>query len=211
MMQYGLYIDQNRCTGCFACVVACKDWHDVPAGPASWIRVKTIEKGRYPDLFVAFLPVLCNHCLKPACISVCPADALMKRPEDGIVMVDGEKCLGKEVCGLCLDACPYDAPQFGAEEDATMQKCNFCIDRWAEGKKPICVSSCPMQAIDAGPLDKLRAKYGDCRDAEGFQYDEKLTPSITFNPKKDGRNLTPRLVRVTPAMDSTKVSIKKEQ
>ena len=45
MKQYGIYINQNRCTGCFACVVACKDWHDVPAGPASWIRVKTVEKG----------------------------------------------------------------------------------------------------------------------------------------------------------------------
>jgi anaerobic dimethyl sulfoxide reductase subunit B (iron-sulfur subunit) len=210
MMQYGIYIDQNRCTGCFACVVACKDWHDVPAGPASWIRVKTIEKGRYPDLFVAFLPVLCNHCLKPACVSVCPADALTKRIRDGIVTVDGEKCLGKEVCGLCLDACPYDAPQFGAEEDAKMQKCDLCIDRWADGKQPICVSSCPMQAIDSGPLDELRAKYGDYREAEGFRYNEKLVPSIAFTPKKDGRNLAPRLIRVTPEMGSGKASVKEE-
>jgi anaerobic dimethyl sulfoxide reductase subunit B (iron-sulfur subunit) len=210
MMQYGIYINQNRCTGCFACVVACKDWHDVPAGPASWIRVKTIEKGRYPDLFVAFLPVLCNHCLKPACVSVCPADALTKRIRDGIVTVDGEKCLGKEVCGLCLDACPYDAPQFGAEEDAKMQKCDLCIDRQADGKQPICVSSCPMQAIDSGPLDELRAKYGDYREAEGFRYNEKLVPSIAFTPKKDGRNLAPRLIRVTPEMGSGKASVKEE-
>ena len=206
MKQYGIYINQNRCTGCFACVVACKDWHDVPAGPASWIRVKTVEKGRYPDLFVAFLPVLCNQCLKPACVSVCPADALTKRPEDGIVTIDREKCLGKEVCGLCLDACPYDAPQFGPEEDAVMQKCDLCLDRWAEGKKPICVISCPMQAMDAGPLDELRAKYGDCREAEGFQYEEALAPSITFTPKTDVRNLAPCRVRVTPEIGSKKVS-----
>jgi len=51
-MQMGFYFDQTRCTGCFTCVVACKDWHDVPPGPASWMRVTTVEKGKYPDLFV---------------------------------------------------------------------------------------------------------------------------------------------------------------
>ena len=54
-MQMGFYFDQTRCTGCYACVVACKDWHDVPAGPASWRKVATIEEGNFPDLFVAFL------------------------------------------------------------------------------------------------------------------------------------------------------------
>lgn len=197
-MQYGIYIDQSRCMGCFACVVACKDWHDVPAGPASWIRVKTIEKGKYPNLFVAFLPVTCNHCLKPACVSVCPANALTKRQEDGIVTVDRETCLGKEICGLCLGACLYDAPQFGAEENARMQKCDLCIDRWAEGKKPICVCSCPMQAIDAGPIDELRAKYGDIRETESFTYYKELAPSVTFKPKKDASSLDHRRVEITP-------------
>lgn len=198
MMQYGIHINQNRCTGCFACIVACKDWHDVPAGPASWIRVKTVEKGRYPDLFVAFFPAMCNQCLKPACVSVCPTDAIVKRMEDGIVTVDREKCLGKEDCGLCLEACSYDVPQFGAEENSRMQKCDLCADRWAEGKKPICVISCPMEAIDAGPIDELRAKYGDCREAEGFTYDEELIPSITFTPKNDKRKLALLQIKVTP-------------
>lgn len=134
-MQYGIYINEDRCMGCFACVVACKDWHDVPAGPASWMRVKTIEKGRFPNLFVAFLPQTCNHCLNPACVSVCPVNAITKRPEDGIVIVDGETCLGKDQCGLCLQACPYDAPQFGVEENARMQKCDLCLDRLREGEE----------------------------------------------------------------------------
>ncbi len=197
-MQYGLYVNANRCRGCFACVVACKDWHDVPAGPASWIRVKTIEKGRYPNLFVAFLPVTCNHCLSPACVSVCPVEAVSKRPEDGIVTVNREICLGQDACGLCLEACPYDAPQFGAEENARMQKCDFCLDRLAEGKKPICVVSCPMEVLDVGPLEELQAKYGDCREAEGFDYFEELGPAVTFKPKKDAGNLFPRKVDITP-------------
>jgi anaerobic dimethyl sulfoxide reductase subunit B (iron-sulfur subunit) len=197
-MQYGIYVDQNRCMGCFACVVACKDWHDVPAGPASWIRVKTIEKGRYPNLFVAFLPVTCNQCAEPACVSVCPVEALAKRPEDGIVTVDRESCLGRDDCGLCLQACPYQAPQFGAEDNARMQKCDFCLERLAEGKKPVCVVSCPMQALDIGPLEELRAAHGDVREAEGFSYSEELAPAVTFKPRRDAGKLSPGRVEVRP-------------
>jgi anaerobic dimethyl sulfoxide reductase subunit B (iron-sulfur subunit) len=197
-MQYGMYIDQNRCMGCFACVVACKDWHDVPAGPASWIRVKTIEKGKYPNLSVTFLPTTCYHCRTPACVSACPVNAITKRVEDGIVTVDRETCLGKDNCNLCLEACPYEAPQFGTEENAKMHKCDLCIDRWAEGKKPVCVSSCPMQALDAGPMDELRTKYGDVRDTESFTYSETLVPSITFKPKKDTGSLVVQKIDVIP-------------
>jgi len=189
-MQYGIYIDQNRCMGCFACVVACKDWHDVPAGPASWIKVKTIEKGKYPDLFVAFLPGTCYHCAKPTCIPACPVNAITKREADGIVTVDREACLGKDKCGLCLEACPFGAPQFGSEENATMQKCDLCLERWSEGKKPVCVSSCPMYALDAGPLKELIEKYGNNRDAVGFESSEVCAPSVIFKSKKN-RNLSP--------------------
>jgi anaerobic dimethyl sulfoxide reductase subunit B (iron-sulfur subunit) len=196
-MQYGFYVDQTRCTGCFTCVVACRDWHDVPAGPASWLRVKTIEKGTYPDLFVAFLPLMCYHCQQPACIPVCPAGAITKRVEDGIVVVDSDMCLGAG-CQLCLEACPYDAPQFGSEENAKMEKCNFCVDRWVDGKKPACVDACPMWAMDAGPLDELRAKYGNVTDSEGFIYSKDLVPSVIFKPKRDTEGLVTQKVLVSP-------------
>jgi anaerobic dimethyl sulfoxide reductase subunit B len=199
-MQSGFYFNENRCMGCFACLVACKDWHDVPAGPASWIRVKTTEKGKYPNLFVAFLPVTCNHCGNPACVAVCPVEAIAKRPEDGIVTVDRETCLGKNQCGLCLEACPYDAPQFGDEANPRMQKCDLCLDRLSEGKKPICVISCPMQAIDSGPIDDLRAEYGDVRETESFAYSDDLAPSVIFKPKKDARNLSLGKIEVTPSI-----------
>lgn len=197
-MQYGIYFDQNRCMGCFTCVVACRDWHDVPAGPASYIRLHTIEKGRYPDLFVAFLPSACYHCLHPACVDVCPVDAITKREKDGIVTVDRDLCQGKDNCGLCLEACPYDAPQFGAEENAKMQKCDLCIDRLEEGKQPICITGCPMRALDAGPMDELRAKYGDIRDAENFVYDKDLEPSVTFKPKKDTKSRVTQKIEIMP-------------
>jgi anaerobic dimethyl sulfoxide reductase subunit B (iron-sulfur subunit) len=182
-MQMGFYFDQTRCTGCYACVVACKDWHDVPAGPASWCRVATLEQGEFPDLFVAFYTSSCYHCAEPACVAACPAGAIAKREEDGVVSVDREKCLGKDNCDLCLQACTYKSPQFGAEPNAKMQMCSLCPDRLEEGKKPICVAGCPMRALDAGPMDELVALYGDVKEAEGFTYSTDLKPSIIFKPK----------------------------
>jgi len=186
-MQFGFYFDQTRCIGCYTCVVACKDWHDIPAGPASWRWVSAIEKGKYPELFVAFLSLSCLHCVEPGCIPACPVNAISKRSEDGIVVVDREACLGNVKCAMfCNDACSYGAPQFGAEVGAKMQKCHLCVDRWAEGRKPICVESCPMRALDAGPLDELQAKYGNERAAEGFFYSLTLNmePSVIFKTQR---------------------------
>ena len=182
-MQLALYFDQTRCIGCHTCVVACKDWHDVPAGPASWIRVLTIERGKYPEPFLAYLLTPCYHCTEPTCVSACPVNAISKREQDGSVVVDRGTCLGRDNCHLCLEACPYDAPQFGTEENAKMQKCDLCVERWPEGKQPICVASCPTRALDAGPIDEMRAKYGEVKEATGFTYNEQFRPSVIFKPK----------------------------
>jgi len=183
-MQLGFYIDQSRCTGCYTCTVACKDWHDIPAGPANWRWVVTLEKGQFPHVFAAFLSLSCLHCDQPTCISVCPADAISKRQEDGIVIVDQDACLGKDACGQCKEACPWGAPQFGVEQDAKMQKCHLCLERWQENKKPVCVEACPMRALDAGPVDELAAKYGKLREVEGFKYDEENQPSVVFKSRE---------------------------
>jgi anaerobic dimethyl sulfoxide reductase subunit B (iron-sulfur subunit) len=197
-MQYGFHFNQNRCTGCFVCVVACRDWNDVPAGPASWMRIQTTEKGKYPEIFVANLPVTCFHCANPSCVPACPVAAIEKRDEDGIVLVDREACLGKDSCSLCFDACPHDAPQFGDEDNAKMQKCDLCAQRLSEGRKPTCVDSCPVHALDVGPMDELRAEYGDASEAEGFDYSGDLAPSIVFKPKNDARKLAVQRVEVRP-------------
>ena len=77
----------------------------------------------------------------------------------------------------------YCLAQFGTEPDARMEKCDLCLDRWGEGKKPICVEACPMRALEAGPLGELESKYGKGRQAEGFVYSEKIKPSIILKPK----------------------------
>ena len=122
--------------------------------------MKTLEEGLYPDLHLSFLVQSCYHCAKPACLEICPVQAIQKREDNGLVVVDGEVCIGKDRCGLCSQACPYDAPQFGAEENAKMQKCDLCSERLRQGKKPICVNACPMRALDAAPMEELIRKYG---------------------------------------------------
>ena len=182
-MQMGFYFDQTRCTGCYTCTVACKDWHDIPGGPASWRRVFTYERGKYPEVWVDFLSISCNHCVKPVCAEVCPVEAIVKDGETGVIRVDPELCLGKEKCGLCLEACPWGVPQFRSEGDAKMEMCDFCVDRLRENKSPICVAACPMRALDAGPMAELKKKYGDIQECEGFAYSGELKPSLVVKPK----------------------------
>jgi anaerobic dimethyl sulfoxide reductase subunit B (iron-sulfur subunit) len=178
------YFDQSRCVGCHACSIACKDWHDIKAGPVQWRRVTSRERGTYPTVFLSYLSLSCNHCDKPACAKACPADAISKREEDGIVAVNRDACLGNAFCDtLCKKACPYSAPQFGEEEEAKMQMCTFCLDRVLIDKKPICVEACPMRALDSGSIDVLRANYGDINEAESFTYSKKTKPSIIFKPR----------------------------
>lgn len=185
-MQVGFYFDQTRCTGCYTCRVACKDWHDIPAGPENWLRVNVTEKGKFPDIFVSYLVAPCYQCQNPVCIVVCPTRAISKRPGSGIVVVDDSLCIGRKKCReKCLKACPYDAPQFGPEPDARMRKCNFCLDRWLENKMPVCVEACPMRCLDAGPMDELEAKYGKNQVATGFIYSQRTRPSVVFKPKED--------------------------
>jgi anaerobic dimethyl sulfoxide reductase subunit B (iron-sulfur subunit) len=65
-----------------------------------------------------------------------------------------------------------------------MQKCDLCLERWPENKKPICVEACPMRALDAGPLEELQTTYGGTRDAHDFVYSKVAEPAIINKPKK---------------------------
>jgi anaerobic dimethyl sulfoxide reductase subunit B (iron-sulfur subunit) len=151
-MQLGFYFDQTRCIGCHTCVVACKDWHDLPAGLVNWRRVDTRERGKFPDVKVSHMSLSCNHCRQPKCAEACPENAIGKREEDGIVFIENEKCNG---CRLCESACPYGAIQFRPDDGSLAEKCTFCVDRLENNEAPVCVSACPMRALDFGDLDEL--------------------------------------------------------
>ena len=144
--QYGFYFDADRCVLCRACEVACKAVHNIEPG-IKWMRVVDIWGGVYPDVTRDFFALACMHCGKPACIEACPTGAISKRAEDGIVVVDGDKCNG---CQDCFSACPYGVPQFG--DNSIMQKCDFCAEI---GIEPACAVSCPAEALNFGTLDEL--------------------------------------------------------
>lgn len=155
--QIYFFFDQNRCTGCAACGVACKDWNGVPAGrEVQWRRVYSTEAGTFPRVDVTHLCMSCLHCAEPACAKACPTGAIYKEEEHGFVIVNRDVCNG---CRQCQVACPYGAPQY-APGEPKMMKCTFCHDRQAVGKKPACVDACPYEALDSGTEAALRARHG---------------------------------------------------
>ena len=184
MGQIGFYFDQTRCSGCYTCILACKQWHSIEHEAKDWRRVETLESGTYPDLKVSFLSPSCLHCKNPPCLSACPASAISKRKDNGVVQVDSVLCLGESHCGLCRDACPYGIPVFGADPEGKMEKCDLCVERVKEGRRPICVEACPMGALDSGPVDELLKKYGHGQEMEGFTFFPDAGSSLVFKGKK---------------------------
>lgn len=183
-MQLAFLIDQSRCSGCFTCVVACRQWHSAEREVLAWRRVEVMEEGTFPDVRVTFFSLSCLHCRKPPCLAVCPTQAISKREKDGLVLVNQERCRGETTCGLCRDACPFHVPRFNPHHDLRMEKCDFCVDRLDQGKGPICVEACPMEALDWGPLDLLSERYGQTKGPRGFPRQEESPPSVLVKEKR---------------------------
>ena len=189
MTQYSFFFDQSRCIGCNACVIACKQWHDISPGPVKWMRVYQWEKGTLPNVQLHMLAIPCYHCEKPVCIKACPEEALYQEEKYGAVLVDTKKCQGTR---KCWKACPYGAPQYeGDDPGLKMSKCNMCIDRLEQGLKPICVLSCGMRALEFGPLDELEQKYGHVKRLEDMPRDSITRPAVVFKPADPKKQVIP--------------------
>ena len=178
--QWAMVIDQNKCTGCGYCVMACRAHNDV-SPDITWNPV--LEAGTAGDKNV-YLPRPCMQCAKAPCVEVCPVKASYYRP-DGIVMMDYDRCIG---CRYCQVACPYGArsfnwdafkgdnpavPEWGEPEverrpRGVPEKCSFCYQRIDRGLSlglepgvdpdatPACVVACPTGA----------RLFGDLKDPE---------------------------------------------
>lgn len=120
--------------------------------------------------------------MTPHVQKVCPSGAMHKR-EDGFVVVDEDVCIG---CRYCHMACPYGAPQYNAEK-GHMTKCDGCYSRVAEGKQPICVESCPLRALEFGPIDELRQKHGTLAAVAPLPRAHFTKPNIVIKPNANSR------------------------
>jgi Fe-S-cluster-containing dehydrogenase component len=162
MAKWAMIIDVARCTGCYSCFTACKDeyWDNdylpysagQPKHGQFWMNLVKQERGTYPWIKVAYIPVPCMQCDNAPCIKAAKNRAVYKRP-DGIVIIDPKNAVGQR---QIVAACPYHVI-FWNEEKQLPQKCTFCVQRLEAGGAPKCVQVCPSQALIFGDLDDPRS------------------------------------------------------
>lgn len=136
MRQFSLKVDEDKCWGCKACEVACKQENRAPDG-IKLIRI--VEDGplRIGDRWhFVFRANRCRHCQDPACVAACPTDAITQRP-DAVVVLEQDDCTG---CRACISACPYDAIVFD-ESAGSAAKCNLCHNRLDNDLLPACADN----------------------------------------------------------------------
>jgi Fe-S-cluster-containing dehydrogenase component len=181
------FIDPSRCIGCQACVHACTEC-DTHRGD-SMIHLEFINR---PDS-IQTVPVVCMHCDQPTCAEVCPADAI-KRTDDGVVQSAREpRCIA---CGNCVVACPFGVPEV-YEERKLMMKCDMCYDRTSVGKKPMCATVCPSQALFYGTAEEIARSRPMSAPSNTFQFGLQTITTRVFV-------MTPRqAVRIAPELDVT--------
>ena len=105
--------------------------------------------GEYPHAYYFYLPLVCMNCEKPACLEACPRDSIYRREEDGVVLIDEERCHGYR---FCMEACPYKRIYFN-QQRVIAQKCISCYPRLEAGVAPACVRQCPGRVRHVGHLD----------------------------------------------------------
>ena len=158
-----LFVDANRCIGCRACVEACSE---CPShGGESMIHLDFLERATS----VQSAPTVCMHCTDPACVAVCPADAIKVDAEGIVLTAMAERCIG---CGNCALACPFGVPKVH-EGIELMMKCDLCYDRTAVGLKPMCATVCPSGALFYGSAAEVEDQRR-ARSLNQFQFGDSL-------------------------------------
>jgi molybdopterin-containing oxidoreductase family iron-sulfur binding subunit len=187
-VKFAFAISLSMCNGNRRCVEACVAENNQSRNPAiQYIKVIELDRGtldmekgdRYyeadevPRDGKVYMPIQCNQCDNPPCVSACPTQATWKE-KDGIVVIDYDWCIG---CRYCMAACPYEARRFNYRSPTipatelnpnqgylsnrprpkgVVEKCHFCLHRTRNGQFPACHEACPTGA----------RKFGDINDPD---------------------------------------------
>ncbi|MEH7333291.1 4Fe-4S dicluster domain-containing protein [Neobacillus drentensis] len=176
MTKYVKYVDVTKCDGCRACMVACKNWNDLPAEPTdflgsvqshpkttadTWNVLQYIEhENGKGDLEYLFRHSSCFHCTDAACEKVCPENAI-SYTKYGSVVIDHDKCVG---CGYCVQNCLFEVISLKTYKDKNgkeyrkSHKCTMCTDRLEEGLQPACVTTCHTGSMGFGSEEAMLQK-----------------------------------------------------
>jgi Fe-S-cluster-containing dehydrogenase component len=187
MKKWNLIIDVAKCHDCNNCFLSCKDeyWeNDFPPYSAAqlrhghkWMNIMRKERGQYPKVDVAYLPIPCMHCDDAPCIKAAKKDAIYKR-EDGIVVVDPEKAKGQK---NLVESCPYGVIYWN-EEKSLPQKCTLCVHLLEDGwEQPRCVKACPTEAMSVVYAeDSEMEKVKKSESLEVYQPQYKAKPRVYY-------------------------------
>jgi Fe-S-cluster-containing dehydrogenase component len=190
MKKWNLIIDVEKCEDCNNCFLSCKDEHvdnnflgyslSQPRHGHRWVNIMRTERGQFPQIDVAYLPIFCMHCDNAPCIKAAQNGAVYKR-NDGIVIIDPVKAQGQR---HLVDACPYGAIWWN-EEHTLPQKCTLCAHLLDQGwKEPRCVQACPT-----GALRIFKLEDGEMEEIVTSESLEPLHPEYNTKPRVYYKNL----------------------
>ena len=174
------------------------NWEEILGGEFSKRSVDTnfddVEKeiyGEFENTFMMYLPRLCEHCLNPSCVASCPSGAIYKREEDGIVLIDQDKCRGWR---MCVSGCPYKKIYFNWQSGKS-EKCTFCYPRIEAGDPTVCSETCVGRIRYLGVILYDADRIGEAASAKDEEdlYESQLgifldpnDPGVIEQAKKDG-------------------------
>jgi formate dehydrogenase iron-sulfur subunit len=213
-IEYVKFVDVTKCDGCRACMVACKNWNDLPAEPQdflgtmqshanvsadTWNVLTFVEhENSQGNLDYLFRHSSCYHCTDAACEKVCPENAI-SYTETGAVVIDQDTCVG---CGYCVQNCPFDVVQLKTYKDKNgkeyrkAHKCTMCTDRIDEGLQPACVTTCHTGAMEFGEKDAIIKKA----EQRVKEIKERYPNANVYNPQGVGGTHTIYVLAEKPSV-----------
>jgi nitrate reductase beta subunit len=174
------------------------NWEEILGGEYSKrsadYNFEGVEKeiyGQFENTFMMYLPRLCEHCLNPTCVAACPAGSIYKREEDGIVLIDQEKCRGWR---MCVSGCPYKKIYYNWKTGKS-EKCIFCYPRIEAGQPTVCSETCVgrirylgVMLYDADRIEEAASteRVTDLYQAQLDIFLDPNDPAVIAQARKDG-------------------------